>query len=149
MIRKARISDAKAIHQLLMVYAKEGLVLSRSLADLYEDIRDFYLYEEEGEVLGAVSLHICWEDLAEVRSLVVSEKMGGKGIGRVLVESCIEEAKELGIAKVFALTYKEGFFAKCGFSPIEKSELPHKIWRDCINCPKFPECDEVAVGIEL
>ncbi len=149
MIRKARIADVKTIHKLLLNYAKEGLMLSRSLAELYEGIRDFYVYEENGEVIGTVCLEICWDDLAEVRSLAVTEGRGLRGIGRMLVEACLEEARELGLKRVFALTYKPGFFEKLGFHLIEKSELPHKIWTDCIKCPKFPECDEVALSITL
>ncbi len=145
MIRKARITDAKAIQQLLIHYAKEGLMLSCSLSEVYEAIRDFYVYEQDAEVLGTVRLHICWEDLAEVRSLAVSEGQGGKGVGRKLVEECLTEARSLGLKRVFALTYKAGFFQKLGFSEIEKSELPHKIWGDCIKCVKFPECDETAM----
>jgi amino-acid N-acetyltransferase len=149
MIRKARIPDAKTIHKLLMTYAKDGLMLSRSLAEIYETIRDFYVFEDQGEVVGTVCLHICWEDLAEVRSLAVAERMGGRGIGRLLVESCIDEARHLGLKKVFALTYKPEFFGKLGFGILEKSELPHKIWGDCIKCAKFPECDETAMSINL
>lgn len=149
MIRKARIADVKTIHKLLLNYAKDGLMLSRSLAELYEGIRDFYVYEEQGEVVGTVCLQICWEDLAEVRSLAVIEGRGLRGIGRQLVEACLAEARELGLKRVFALTYKPGFFEKLGFHLIEKSELPHKIWTDCIKCPKFPECDELALSITL
>lgn len=149
MIRKARIADVKIIHKMLLNYAKDGLMLSRSLAELYEGIRDFYVYEQDGEVVGTVCLEICWDDLAEVRSLAVVEGRGGRGVGRQLVEACLEEARELGLKRVFALTYKPGFFEKLGFHLIEKSELPHKIWTDCIKCPKFPECDEVALSITL
>jgi amino-acid N-acetyltransferase len=149
MIRKARIADVKIIHKLLLNYAKDGLMLSRSLSELYEGIRDFYVYEDQGDVVGTVCLQICWEDLAEVRSLAVIEGRGLRGIGRQLVEACLDEARELGLKRVFALTYKPGFFEKHGFHLIEKSELPHKIWTDCIKCPKFPECDELALSIDL
>ena len=150
MVRNAKISDAKAIHQLLLKYAGDGLVLPRSLSDLYENIRNFYVFEEtDGTVIGAVCLHVSWEDLAEVRSLVVAEKASGRGIGRKLVEQCLGEAREIGIHKVFALTYKIDFFAKLGFSEIEKSELPHKIWGDCVKCAKFPDCDETAMQITV
>ncbi len=148
MVRSAKISDARTIHQLLLKYAGDGLVLPRSLSDLYENIRDFYVYEESGgAVIGAVCLHISWEDLAEVRSLAVVEQASGRGVGRMLVEQCLAEAREIGIHKVFALTYKVAFFEKIGFREIEKSELPHKIWGDCIKCAKFPECDETAMQI--
>jgi len=149
MIRKARMADAKPIHKLLITYAQQGLMLSRSLADIYEGIRDFYVSEVNDEVVGVVCLHICWSDLAEVRSLAVDASQEGKGLGRELVEACLKEARGLGIPRVFALTYKPGFFDKLGFHEIEKSELPHKIWSDCIKCPKFPECDEIAMSIEF
>lgn len=148
-IRKARIPDAKAIHKLLLTYAQQELMLSRSLPDIYELIRSFYVYEVDGEVLGTVSLHICWEDLAEVRSLAVAGHQMKKGIGRQLVQACLEEARELGLKKVFALTYQPGFFEKMGFHYIEKAELPQKIWSDCVKCPKFPDCDEIAMSIVL
>jgi amino-acid N-acetyltransferase len=132
-----------------MTYASNGMMLSRSLSELYEAIRDFYVWEENGVVVGTVCLHICWEDLAEVRSLAVDENYEGRGIGRKLVEACLQEARQIGLKKVFALTYKDQFFAKLGFHLIEKSQLPHKIWGDCIKCPKFPDCDEIAMSIEL
>ncbi|GAB6082473.1 hypothetical protein JCM30471_13870 [Desulfuromonas carbonis] len=110
--------------------------------DIYENIRDFYVFEENGETVGTVCLHICWEDLAEVRSLAVSADCEGRGLGRELVEACLVEARDLGMKRVFALTYKPVFFAKLGFHEIEKSELPQKIWGDCMKCAKFPECDE-------
>lgn len=149
MIRRARILDAKAIHKLLMSYAREGLMLSRSLSEIYEAIRDFHIFEADGTVVGTVCLHICWEDLAEVRSLAVAEGQEGRGIGRRLVETCLAEARQLGLKRVFALTYKPGFFEKLGFREIEKSELPQKIWGDCMKCVKFPECDEIAMIIDL
>ncbi|MCD4689370.1 MAG: N-acetyltransferase [Desulfuromonadaceae bacterium] len=148
-IRKARIPDAKAIHKLLITYAQQELMLSRSLPDIYERIRSFYVYEVSGEILGTVSLQICWEDLAEVRSLAVAESQVKKGMGRQLVQSCLEEARALGLKKVFALTYQPVFFEKMGFQYIEKAELPQKIWSDCVKCPKFPDCDEIAMSVVL
>ncbi len=149
MIRKAILQDARQIHQLLMVYVKDGLVLSRSLLDIFESIRDFYVFVEDDRVVGVAALNICWEDLAEVRSLVVNEDVAGRGIGRHLVEACLSEARQLGIGRVFALTYQQSFFEKLGFEVIEKSELPQKIWSDCIKCVKFPDCDEIALSISL
>lgn len=149
MIRKAILQDARQIHKLLLNYAKDGLVLPRSLMDIFEAIRDFYVFVEDGRVVGAAALNICWEDLAEVRSLVVDENHNGRGIGRYLVEACIAEARQLGIGRVFALTYQQAFFEKLGFQVIEKSELPQKIWGDCIKCAKFPECDEIALSLSL
>ncbi len=148
-LRKARIPDAKAIHSLLVGYAQQELMLSRSLPDIYERIRSFYVFEEAGQVLGTVSLQICWSDLAEIRSLAVAEGQKKKGVGRLLVQACLEEARDLGLKKVFALTYQPVFFEKMGFSYIEKAELPQKIWSDCVKCPKFPDCDEIAMSIVL
>lgn len=149
MIRKAILQDARQVHKLLMVYAKDGLVLPRSLMDIFEAIRDFYVFIEDDQVVGAAALNICWEDLAEVRSLVVHQDYGGRGVGRHLVEACISEARQLGIGRVFALTYQQVFFEKLGFGVIEKAELPQKIWGDCIKCAKFPECDEIAMCLSL
>ena len=149
MIRKAILQDARQIHKLLLIYAKDGIVLSRSLMEIFEAIRDFYVFVEDERVVGAAALNICWEDLAEVRSLVVEEGHAGRGIGRHLVEACLSEARQLGIGRVFALTYQQQFFEKLGFSVIEKSELPQKIWGDCIKCAKFPEWDEIALSLSL
>jgi amino-acid N-acetyltransferase len=149
MIRKAVIPDVREIHRLLLGYAREGLLLSRSLAELYESLRDFYVYECDGQVVGAAALNICWEDWAELRSLAGHPDYNGRGVGRDLVLACLDEARRLGIRKVFALTYKQAFFEKLGFSVIEKSQLPHKIWGDCMKCAKFPDCDEIALSIDL
>jgi len=150
-IRKARVSDARDIHRLISHFAKTGLVIPRPLSEIYEHIRDFFVYFPPGKDLlsGACSLHITWEDLAEIRSLVVSEEYQGEGIGAQLVQACLEEAKELGLPQVFVLTNAPGFFQKLGFKFIEKSLLPHKVWADCVKCPKFPECDEEALIKEL
>jgi len=144
-IRKATIADAKSIQGLLTGYAREGLMLSRSLAEIYEQIREFYVAQLDGKLVGTCALHICWEDLAEVRSLAVGEEAKGCGVGSKLVDICLEEACKLGIQRVFALTYQVSFFEKLKFEEIDKSELPQKIWADCIKCVKFPDCDETAM----
>ncbi len=149
MIRHARIPDARAIHQLLLAFAKDGQLLGRSLADIYDAIRDFYVFEQDGQLLGAGALAICWEDLAEIRSLAVVQGQQGQGIGRKIVEACLAEATDLGLKRVFALTYQPEFFKRMGFAEIEKSELPQKVWGDCIKCVKFPDCDEYALAINL
>jgi amino-acid N-acetyltransferase len=149
MLRKARIKDVKDIQKLLTYYANRGEMLSRSLSELYESVRDFYVAEEGGRLLGACALHIMWDDLAELRSVAVAEEMGRMGMGTRLVQACLAEARELGLKRVFCLTYKPDFFAKFGFHVVDKSELPHKVWRDCINCVKFPDCDEIAMILDL
>jgi amino-acid N-acetyltransferase len=149
MIRNAQMRDVKAMYDLLDHFADKGLLLGRSLSSLYDQLRDFQVFVEQGdageEIVGVCALHICWEDLAEVRSLAVKDSAQGKGIGRQLVESCLHEAEALGIKQVFTLTYQPDFFSHRGFDPIDKNELPHKVWSDCINCPKFPDCNEEAM----
>jgi amino-acid N-acetyltransferase len=151
-IRKAVIKDIKTIHEILNNYADQGLLLPRSLSELYDHLRDFFVLEDSDKnhmVYGVSGLRICWEDLAEIKSLAISEEQKGKGFGTLLVEACLEDARSFGLARVFALTYIPNFFKKFGFREIEKSALPHKIWSDCLKCPKFPDCDEVAMIIEL
>jgi amino-acid N-acetyltransferase len=149
MIRKAKIGDVKDIQKLLTNYASRGEMLSRSLSELYDSLRDFYIFEDEGRVVGTSALHIVWEDLAEVRSVAVSEDAGRRGIGSLVVGACLEEARALGLKRLFCLTYKPDFFAKFGFVVVDKSELPHKVWGDCIKCVKFPDCDEIAMILDL
>ena len=121
-------------------------MLPRSLADIYENLRDYFVFlGDDGELVGSAAIHIMWEDLAEVRSLAVREGKMRRGVGTQLVESCISEAIMLGIGRVFALTYKPEFFEKLGFHVVDKAELPQKIWADCLKCSKFPDCDEVAL----
>lgn len=145
MIRKATMDDVKIIHGLLKNYADKGLLLPRSISSIYDKLRDFVVYELDGEVVGICALQIFWEDLAEIRSLAVDEAAQGKGVGRLLVENCLQEAKGFKITKVFTLTYQDAFFRKLGFYDIDKKELPHKIWSDCLHCPHFPDCDENAL----
>ena len=152
MVRNARMEDIKAIYGLLTAYADKGLLLGRSLSSLYDQLRDFLVFcddaeegKPEGEVLGVCALHVCWENLAEIRSLAVAPDFHGRNIGSRLVKDCLEEARRFGITKVFTLTYQPDFFQKLGFRPIDKNELPHKVWSDCLQCPKFPDCNEEAL----
>ncbi|MFC1869578.1 N-acetyltransferase [Thermodesulfobacteriota bacterium] len=152
MIRKAVVKEVGEIHKLLGHYADEGLLLPRPLSELYEHLRDFFIIEDsdrQGSIIAVCALGICWEDLAEIRSLAVAEVFQGKNVGTQLVERCLEEAVSLGLSKVFTLTYIPAFFTKIGFKEVEKSALPHKIWADCLKCPKFPDCDETAMMKEL
>ena len=144
-IRKAKIADVKPAFKLINEFARKGEMIPRALNDLYENIRDIFVWEEKGEIKGVCALHVLWEDLAEIRSLSVKSGYQRAGIGGKLVAACIREAKSLGINKIFALTYHPDFFRKIGFADIDKSELPQKIWGECLRCPKFPECDESAV----
>jgi amino-acid N-acetyltransferase len=149
MIRKATIKDIKYMQELINFYAKQDSMLPRSLNELYENIRDFFVYEEKGKIFGCCALHIAWENLAEIKSLAVSESKQKKGIGTKLVKEALEDAKKLKVKKVFALTYAPKFFEKLGFKRIEHAELPHKIWSECIKCIKFPDCAENALALDI
>lgn len=152
MIRKAKVSDIRQIYALLNGFAKQGYLLARPLSKLYDDIRDFFVYVDDAaedtdneQVLGCCALQICWENLAEVRSLAVHQDHWGKGIGALLLEAVFADADAFGVKEVFTLTYKADFFQKFGFVRIDKAKLPLKIWADCITCVKFPDCDETAM----
>lgn len=150
-IRRARVQDVKSIHGLLMESSGQGLLLPRSLNQLYGHLRDFYVVDPDdgGPAVACCALSITWEDIAEIRSLMVHESLRGQGWGRKLVETCISDAVTLGLYRVFALTYQVAFFEKLGFGIVGKEVLPQKVWADCIHCPKFPECDETAVLLQL
>lgn len=148
-IEKARITDAAQMHKLINQFATRQEMLPRALSEIYENIRDYFVVREGGKVIACVALHVSWSDLAEIKSLAVADGCQDKGMGKELVKKCLEEAKELGIATVFCLTYKPEFFRKCGFADIEKSQLPRKVWGECYTCPKFPDCDEVPLVVNL
>lgn len=140
------MEDVKDIHTLINGFAGDGLLLNRSISSLYDKLRDFHVYtDDDNTLLGICALQITWDNLAEVRSLAVKAEAQGRGIGSELVKSCLAEAEKFGIERVFTLTYQPGFFRKLGFQTIDKKELPHKIWSDCIHCHKFPDCDEDAL----
>lgn len=147
--RKAKISDVENIHQLISHYASKNYMLARSRSSLYEGIREFTVAEHHDRFVATGSLHITWQDLAEIRALAVHPDYIKKGIGKTLVELFLEEARQLEIKQVFALTYKPEFFVKCGFKVVAKEDLPHKVWKECVNCPLFPNCEETAVMIRL
>lgn len=149
MIRRATAGDVKSIQKLINFYAAKDEMLPRSLNQLYENIRDFVVFEEKGKIVGCSALHVCWQDLGEIKSLAVLGSRQGRGIGAKLLAMCLEDARRLKLRRIFALTYKPQYFKKFGFSDIDKSNLPHKIWSDCINCVKFPDCDEIAMIKEL
>ena len=145
-IRPARVGDVPAIQQLIRTFADRKLMIRRSPGELYESIREFFVaVDDRGQILGCAALHVFWEDLAELKCLAVAESAHGLGIGRALVDACWRSAAELEIRTVFTLTYVADFFERCGFHQIEKSELPHKIWNECVRCPLFPNCTETAL----
>lgn len=150
-VRKARIQDVRVIHALLMDCSRQGLLLPRSFSQLYSHLRDFFVlarHDREG-ILGCCALSIAWEDLAEVRSLAIVPELRGHGWGRRLVEACLSDAITLGIYRVFTLTYQTQFFSHLGFEVVSKDNLPQKVWADCLHCPKFPDCDEIAMAMDM
>jgi amino-acid N-acetyltransferase len=151
MIRKARMTDVKGIQKIVEIFAKRDQMLPRSLVDIYENLRDYFICQRDDsdEIIGVVALHFCWENLAEVRSMAVTEENQRHGIGRKLVQTCLAEARNFDIKTIFALTYIPEFFEVNGFRRVDKAMLPHKIWSDCVKCPQFPECKEIAVAYEV
>ena len=152
MLRKARIGDVKTIHRLINISSGKGEMLPRSLMDIYGSLRDFFIYQGNGDepIIGICAMSIIWDNLAEIRSLYVDDEHRRKGIGRKLVEACISEAITLEIFRVFTLTYKREFFRTLNFKDVDRSTLPEKIWSDCFRCSKYPDfCDETAMIMEL
>jgi amino-acid N-acetyltransferase len=145
-IRPARVSDVPGIQQQIQVFADRGLMIRRSLSELYQSIREFLVaVDETNRVVGCVALHVFWMDLAEIRCLAVVEEAHGLGIGRRLVEACWDLAQELEVTSIFALTTSAGFFERCGYHQVAKTELPHAVWSECVRCPSFPNCHETAL----
>ena len=143
--RKARFDDIESIYGLVNIYAAQGEMLPRSRNTLYENLRDMVVAEEEGRVIGVGALHIMWDRLAEVRMMAITPEHTRQGIGAEIVQLLLNEGDVLGIEKVFTLTYKPDFFRKLGFIRISREELPQKVWKECIDCPKYPNCDEIAM----
>ena len=144
-VEKAKISDAPQIHKLANHFAQKGVMLPRALSEIYENIRDFFVIRDGEKVVACASLHVYWSDLAELRGVAVAEEYQNRRLGAKIIEACINEARELGIPQVFCLTYRASFFERQGFNRVDKAELPRKIWSECYRCPKFPDCDEVAM----
>ena len=144
-VEKAKIKDVSQMHQLVNYFADKGEMLARPLSEMYENIRDYFVVRKGEQVIACAALHVSWSDLAEIKSVAVSEDSQLQRIGAQLIEACLSEAEQIGIATIFCLTYKPSFFEKFGFSQVDKMELPHKVWSECYLCPKFPNCDEVAL----
>lgn len=149
MVEKAKISDVPQMHKLINHFADKGEMLHRSLSELYENLRDFFVVRKGDEVIGCCALHLYWSDLAEIRALAVKEENQEQGFGTLLVQACIEEARDLGISTIFCLTYKPHFFERFGFKRVNMMKLPRKVWGECQRCPKFPNCDEIAMVLKL
>lgn len=149
MIRRAGIQDIPAIGQIINDAAEYGLMLHRSQAFLYEHVRDFHVQTYRGHVVGVCGLSIVWANLAEVYALAVAPRFRGRGYGKQLVLSVIDEAEELGIRRLMTLTYERGFFEKLGFKVIDRQHLPLKVWSECVRCAKNQNCDEIAMIREL
>jgi len=148
-VDRARVTDANSMHRLISHFADKGEMLPRALSDIYDGIRDYFVVRKGGRVIACAALQVTWADLAEIRSLAVDEQEQNQRIGSLLIQACLNDAKELGIPKVFCLVRKAAFFEKHGFQLIDKKELPQKVWADCYRCPKFPDCDEVALICHL
>ncbi len=148
-VRPAVLRDGEAMFELINGYATRGEMLPKSLNQVYQNIRDFVVADEGARIVGCGALHVLWDNLAEIRSLAVIEAHRGRGIGARIVQALLEDARQLAVPRVFALTYKPRFFARCGFVRIDRDLLPRKIWVDCIDCIKFPQCDEEAVICHL
>lgn len=149
--RQATFADVEEIYNLIAGYASQGIMLPKPHNVLYETIREFVVAEEiaEKKIVGTGALHLTWNELAEVRSMAVHEDYKRQGIGAEIVKKLLEEGREVGVKKFFTLTYSPQFFQSLGFKTTTKESLPHKIWKECIECPKFPNCDEIAMILEV
>lgn len=148
-VEKARITDVPQMHKLINQFADRGEMLARPLSEIYENIRDFFVVRKGRKIVGCAALHVMWADLAEIKSVAVAEEWQRKGVGNQLIDVCIQEAKDLGIGTTFCFTYKPGFFGQVGFKEVDKMTLPHKVWTECLRCPKFPNCDETAMTLQI
>jgi amino-acid N-acetyltransferase len=159
LVRRASLADVEQMHALINRFASQGWMLAKSRHNLYQNIRDFFVAEKADptqasaadgytrtEFAGCAALHVLWVDLGEIRSLAVEERFQKNGVGRVLIEAVLRDAMALKLPHVVALTYQKAFFARMGFAEVvDKSTLPQKVWGECMDCPKFPNCDEVAM----
>jgi amino-acid N-acetyltransferase len=148
-VARAEIGDAQAIHDVINLYAQRGDMLPRTMGEVYENLRDFYVGHDGGQFVGCVALHIVWSDLAELKSLAVPEQSQSRGVGSMLVNAAVDEARQIGLERVFALTYRPTFFERLGWVQADVMTLPRKVWNECYRCPKFPSCNEIALVIDL
>jgi amino-acid N-acetyltransferase len=148
-VRRATLADVEHMHRLINYFASQGWMLPKARSKLYQNIRDFWVAEKDGQFAGCCALHVIWGDLGEIRSLAVDEPFQGNGVGRLLAEAALEDAIALKLPRVFALTYQQEFFDRLGFVEVDKATMPQKVWGECMDCPKFPNCDEVAMVKDL
>jgi|TARA_B110000438_G_C15780062_1_gene635901 amino-acid N-acetyltransferase len=148
-VTQATLNEGEQIFELINLWASRGQLLPRTLGEVYENIRDFYVVREDNKVVGCAALHITWNDLAELKSIAVIDEKHSNGYGKMLVEECVKEGKVLNLSKIFALTYQPQFFEKLGWKQADVMTLPQKVWNECYRCPKFPACEEIAVTLEL
>ncbi len=144
-VRRAKATDAPAMAGIINDYAEQGIMIHRSLAELYEHLRDFHVAEADGRVVGVAGLRIMWSTLGEVYALAVAPQGRGKGVGKALVNAAVSDAVALGLRQVFALTYERAFFERCAFEVVDRQQLPLKVWGECVRCPKHDACDEIAM----
>jgi len=148
-LRRARAADVPVLHKLINRFAEQDQMLPRSLNELYENVRDYFVIEDGGDVVGCCALHVTWSDLGEVKGLAVREDHRGHGLADRLVHACLDDAHDLGLPRTFVLTYIPSYFERLGFRLVEKAELPQKVWSECIRCPKFPDCGEVSMVLDF
>jgi amino-acid N-acetyltransferase len=148
-VEKARLADVPQMQQMVNAFAEKGEMLARPLSEMYENIRDYFVIRGGDKIIACVALHVCWEDLAEIKSLAVTQENQRQGIGAQLIKACVQEATKLGIPTVFCLTYKPKFFETLGFTQIDRMQLPRKVWTECYRCSKFPDCDEIALTYHI
>ena len=151
LVQKARLADVGDLFRLINHYAEKQLMLPKTQLQLYEHLRDYSVAKEESadRLLGCGALHIYWKNLAEIRALAVDPEMTHNGIGTLLMELLLDEARELQIGQVFTFTYEPGFFRRFGFVQVEHRTLPLKVYNECFHCPKFNKCDELAMVLYL
>jgi amino-acid N-acetyltransferase len=148
LVRRATLSDVEPMHQLINHFADQGWMLPKSRNKLYQNVRDFFVAEQDGQVVGCCALHVLWNDLGEIRSLAVAQEVQNRGVGRRLALRALEDATALKLPRVFALTYQQAFFEQLGFVETNKATMPQKVWGECMDCPKFPNCDEIAMVLD-
>lgn len=145
-IRQARLADVAGIVEVTREFGRQGIMIPLSMGDVTERLREFSVAErEDGRLVGCVAVHVTWGTLVEVRSLAVLTEEQGRHIGRLLMDAAFADAARLGAEEIFTLTYIPDFFRLFGFEEVDRGTLPHKVWLDCVKCPKFPDCGEVAM----